>query len=110
MKILLIAVALALVTTWSVEAADSLGVLWNKNCLSCHGKDGKGETKAGKKAGVKDMTDPAYQAALKEDVAFKAIKEGLEEGGKSKMKPFKDKLTDDEIKQLFAFVKTFGKK
>ena len=31
------------------------------NCASCHGKDGKGATKAGRMAGVKDFTDAAYQ-------------------------------------------------
>jgi len=37
---------------------------WTKNCAACHGKDGKGETKAGKKADVKDLTDANYQASL----------------------------------------------
>src|SRR6266511_5361875 len=67
---------------------------WDKNCASCHGKDGKGETKAGKKAGVKDQTDPKYQASLTDDKMFQAVKEGLKEDGKEKMKPSRDKLTD----------------
>lgn len=82
---------------------------WTKHCAACHGKDGKGETKAGKKAGVKDQTDAAYQAALKDEEAFKAIKEGLTVDGKEKMKPFAEKLTDEEIKQLIAVVRSFKK-
>jgi cytochrome c553 len=82
---------------------------WTKNCASCHGKDGKGETKAGRMAGVKDQTDAQYQAGLKDDKMFAAIKDGLKEGGKEKMKPFKDKLSDDEIKALVAHVRSLKK-
>lgn len=82
---------------------------WTKHCASCHGKDGKGQTKAGKMAGVKDQTDAQYQATLKDDKIFASIKEGLKEGGKEKMKPFKDKLSDDEIKALIAHVRTLKK-
>jgi len=82
---------------------------WTKHCASCHGKDGKGQTKAGKMAGVKDQTDPQYQAGLKDDKMFTAVKEGLKEGGKEKMKPFKDKLSDDEIKALLAHVRALKK-
>lgn len=82
---------------------------WTKNCASCHGKDGKGETKAGKKAGAKDMTEAKYQAHLNDEKAMAVIKEGLKEDGKEKMKPFAEKLTDDEIKALIAKVRSFKK-
>ena len=82
---------------------------WTKHCFSCHGKDGKGQTKAGRMAGVKDQTDAQYQAGLKDDKMFTALKDGLKEGAKEKMKPFKDKLTDDEIKALIAHVRSFKK-
>lgn len=81
---------------------------WNKQCASCHGKDGKGQTKAGKLAGVKDQTDAQYQASLKDDKMFKAIKEGIKEGEKVKMKPAEG-LSDDEIKALIAHVRSFKK-
>ena len=82
---------------------------WTKHCASCHGKDGKGQTKAGKMAGVKDQTDAQYQAGLNDDKMFAAIKEGMKEGAKEKMKPFKDKLSDDEIKALVAHVRSLKK-
>jgi len=82
---------------------------WTKHCVACHGKDGKGQTKAGKMAGVKDQTDAQYQAGLKDDKMFAAIKDGLKEDGKEKMKPFKDKLSDDEIKALLAHVRSLKK-
>ena len=82
---------------------------WTRHCASCHGKDGKGQTKAGKMAGVKDQTDAQYQAGLADDKMLAAIKDGLTADGKEKMKPFKDKLSDDEIKALVAHVRTLKK-
>ncbi|MBI2950157.1 MAG: cytochrome c [Verrucomicrobia bacterium] len=83
---------------------------WEKQCAKCHGPDGKGDTKMGKKAGVKDYTDAKVLAELKDDLAFKRVKEGLKEGDKTKMKPYADVLSDDEIKALVTFVRAFGKK
>lgn len=83
--------------------------LWDKNCASCHGKDGKGDTKMGKKVEVKDYTDPKFQAEYKEEKGIKIIKEGLRENDKERMKSYAEKLSDDEIKALAVFVRTFKK-
>jgi cytochrome c553 len=83
---------------------------WTKNCASCHGKDGKGQTKAGKMADVKDFTDATYQASFTDEQSFTRIKEGLKDkNGKDRMKPFADKLKDDEIKELVAHIRTLKK-
>ena len=108
MKTTLLAATLAL-CAWSCPAAD-LQENWDKNCASCHGKDGKGETKAGKKADVKDLTDSKYQGSFSDEQMFKQIKEGMKDkNGKERMKPFGDKLTDEEIKALVAHVRAFKK-
>ena len=60
-------------------------------------------------AGAKDYTDAKVQAEIKDDQSFKNIKEGVTEKGKEKMKPFGDKLTEDEIKALVAYIRTFKK-
>ena len=82
---------------------------YEANCKKCHGEDGKGETKMGKKAGCKDYTDAKVQADLKDDKAFKSLKEGLKDGDKELMKSFAEKLSDDEIKALVAHMKSFKK-
>jgi len=82
---------------------------WSTHCMACHGKDGKGQTKAGRMAGVKDQSDATYQASLTDEKMLTSIKEGVKDGGKEKMKPFKDKLSDDEIKALIAQVRSFKK-
>ena len=80
---------------------------WNKNCSSCHGKDGKGQTTMGKKAGAKDYTDAGVQASFTDEEAFKATKEGVQKDGKAVMKPYAEKLSDDEIKELVAHIRKF---
>jgi cytochrome c553 len=79
---------------------------WDNLCAKCHGADGKGQTKIGAKLGVKDFTDAKVQADIKDDAAFKALKEGLKgDDDRTLMKPF-DTLSDDEIKALVAYVHT----
>lgn len=82
---------------------------YEKNCAKCHGPDGKGQTKMGKQSGAKDYTDPKVQEAMKDDEAIKNIKEGQKINGKEAMKPFGDKLTDDEVKALVAYMRAFKK-
>jgi cytochrome c6 len=101
--------AILTATATSVVAADAKAN-WEKHCAKCHGADGKGQTKMGKQAGAKDYTDPKVQAEIKDDSAFKAIKEGLKVNGKEAMKPSSDKLSDDEIKALIVHVRSFAKK
>src|SRR6185295_18876320 len=76
----------------SAQAADTRE-LWDKNCASCHGKDGRGDTKMGKKVDVKDYTDPKFQAEYKDDKGIKTIKEGITEKGKERMKGYAEKLS-----------------
>ncbi len=77
---------------------------WEKTCAKCHGMDGKGNTKIGKKLDIKDFTDGKYQASLKDDAMFKAIKEGLKDGERLRMKAAEG-LSDDEIKAMVAYVR-----
>jgi len=80
---------------------------WKKNCASCHGQDGKGQTMMGKKAGARDYTDAAVQASFTDEEAIKDIKEGVEKDGKTVMKPYAEKLSDDQIKELVAHIRSF---
>ena len=83
--------------------------MYEKECSKCHGEDGKGQTKMGKKLGAKDYTDAKVQAEMKDDAAFKATKEGLKDkDGKTLMKPLEG-ATDDDIKALIAYMRAFKK-
>jgi cytochrome c553 len=82
---------------------------WGASCARCHGADGKGQTNMGKRLGAKDYTDAAVQAALTDDAAFKAIKEGFKDkDGKTVMRPAEN-LSDADIKGLVAYMRTFKK-
>ena len=89
-------------------AAAPVAENWENHCTKCHGDDGKGQTKAGKKAGAKNYADPKVQAEMKEPTMIKAIAEGLNVDGKEKMKAYKDELSAEEIKALVAYVRSFS--
>ena len=61
------------------------------------------------KLSAKDLTDPKVQASFTDAKATQSIKEGVKQGGKTTMKAFGGKLTDDEIKALVAYVRTLKK-
>jgi len=105
-RVLLTAVVL-LAAAACVRAGD-VKESYEKACVKCHGADGKGDTKMGKKVEVKDLTDAKVQESFTDDKAFKAIKEGIKDGEKTKMKPAEG-LSDEEIKALVAHVRTLKK-
>ena len=107
-KLFVIVAALGMAAALSARAADAKEN-YEANCKKCHGEDGKGQTKMGQKAGCKDYTDAKVQADLKDDKAFKSVKEGLKDGDKDLMKPFGEKLSVDEIKALVAHMRSFKK-
>jgi mono/diheme cytochrome c family protein len=107
-KTLMLGLAIMAMAALSVGAADAKAI-YEKDCAKCHGPDGKGDTKMGKKAGAKDYTDAKVQAEMKDDQMAKAIKEGVKDGDTTKMKAFGDSLSDEEIKALVAYVRTLKK-
>ena len=80
---------------------------WENHCTKCHGADGKGQTKIGKKLNLKDYTDAKVQAEMKDPDMAKAIADGVFAEGKEKMKAFKEELSADEVKDLVGYVRKF---
>lgn len=81
---------------------------WENHCTKCHGEDGKGQTKVGKKLKLKDYTDAKAQAEMKDEDMIKAIADGVNDAaGKEKMKAYKGELSSDEIKELVAYIRKF---
>src|SRR5476649_1813781 len=97
----------ALVAGAAVGVAAPASENWDNNCSKCHGADGKGQTKVGKKLNLKDYTDAKVQADMKDADMTKTITDGVSDNGKEKMKAFKEELSADEIKDLVAYVRKF---
>jgi cytochrome c553 len=99
----------AIISSTGIAFAGDAAANWNQNCASCHGKDGSGSTMMGKKLGVKDYRDAKVQTAFSDAELERAIKEGVKENGKEKMKAFSAKLSDADIKALVAHIRSFKK-
>lgn len=77
--------------------------VFKEKCTMCHGPDGKGF------AAIKtpDFTDPKWQASITDDQIIETIKNGKKG---TPMPPFGDKLSEDEIKAVAAYIRSLGKK
>ena len=107
-RLLLLTVSLGLLSGAAAVYAAPVSENWENHCTKCHGDDGKGQTKAGKKLQLKDYTDAKVQAEMKDDDMIKAIAEGInDKAGKEKMKAYKAELSGEEIKDLVAYVRKF---
>jgi len=93
-------IAVMFASSGGMFAADA-SALWGQHCASCHGKDGSGNTAMGKKLGLKNYSkDQGFSDAE----AANVIK-----NGKGKMKAYKDKLSDADVKALVAYVRGLKK-
>lgn len=82
--------------------------LWKNQCAKCHGADGRGQTKAGHKLYIGDLTNPDLQAKFTDEQAFQSIKSGLKDAkGKVIMKPAR-RVTDDDVRALVAHVRSLA--
>ena len=96
MKLIIsVIVAIVFASSGAAFAADARA-LRPQHCASCHGKDGSGNTAMGKKLGVKDYTK---EQSFSDAEAANVIK-----NGKGKMKAYKGKLSDADVKALVAYV------
>lgn len=78
--------------------------LFKQKCAPCHGADGKGDTSMGKALKVRDLSSDDVQNQSDAELTE------ITENGKNKMPAYKGKLTDAQIKDLVAFVRTLKKK
>ncbi|HZT61288.1 MAG TPA: cytochrome c [Pyrinomonadaceae bacterium] len=76
-------------------------VTYEKNCATCHGKDGSARTfKSRHHEHARDLTDPKWQTDVTDERIYNTIA-----NGKGKMPAFKRKLTDEQITSLVAYVR-----
>ena len=85
-------VCLAATMAAPVLAQDSGADTFKTKCLMCHGADGTANTPAGKAFKAASFKDPMVTTKSNEELAT-VIKTG------------KDKLTDDQIKAVIAYIR-----
>jgi mono/diheme cytochrome c family protein len=91
-------------------SADDAGKkLFNAQCSTCHGVDGRGQTTAGKRAGVKDWTTGTTLSALSAADVQKMVREGRKDASGKETMPAVKTLSDDQMTALVAYVRSFQK-
>lgn len=101
-RVLLI-VVLTQIPVTTVSAADQRTQdLYKSRCQGCHGANGNA-TAIGKRLGAKNFQDPAVERMSQSRLAE------VMEDGKNKMPAQKDKLTEDEIKDLARYIKELAR-
>jgi cytochrome c553 len=81
-------------------------------CASCHGATGDAQTPIGQALSPPPTRhdDGEYMGTLTDDYLFKVIKEGGVAVGKSPMMaPWGGSLSDDDIREVVAFIRTLPK-
>jgi mono/diheme cytochrome c family protein len=95
---------MALMLTGSMSFAQSSSeALYKSKCQMCHGEKGMADSPAGKSMKVKPISDPDVKK-MNETEMVEAVKSGM-----GKMQPYKDKLTDAQIKDVVVYFRTFLK-
>ncbi len=84
-------------------AQNSGADIFKAKCAMCHGADGMGGTPAGKALKAVPFNDPAVVKAPDAELIADV------KNGKGKMTPNVAKLTDEQIKSVVAFIRTFQK-
>lgn len=103
---LLLATVALVPAAFSATAQDN----YDKHCAACHGSDGKARTRLGRKSGAKDLSDKERLGKLSDTEAFNTVKNGRKNArGEQVMDPFAAELSDKEITEIVAFVRTFSK-
>lgn len=104
-KLVLVALVLFLVAfTVTSSLAQDAAATFKAKCAMCHGPDGSGKTTMGEKFGIRDLHSADVQKQTDAQLVEIITK------GKNKMPAYDGKLTKEQIDQLVAFVRDFGKK
>jgi len=78
--------------------------LFNKNCASCHSRDGRAQTPVARQNHVQDLSECRLEGAA----IIEQILNGTHNKANTfKMPPFKDKLTRAEVESLVPLVRSF---
>ena len=107
-KMILLAAMLGLTSALTASAADAKAN-WTSLCVKCHGEDGRGQTKQGRKLKIPDLSDKKVQGLFTDDQAFKIIKEGVKDDNEKVAMKAAEGVDDDDIRALVQHIRTLKK-
>ena len=81
-------------------AAADAGTIYTRQCVTCHGRDGRGRTRKGRQTRARDMTDASWQDDVSDERLFNSIS-----NGRGKMPAFRKKISENDIDALVAYVR-----
>ncbi len=97
-------VALMAAGTMTTAFAQGPGTeIYKSKCQMCHSATGMAEFGMGKAMKVKPISDPAVKK-MTEAQMIEAVRNGM-----GKMQPYKDKLTDAQIKDSVSYFRSLTK-
>ena len=100
----IVMIALVLVSSVAIASAEGAGKnIFASKCSICHGPDGSGKTSMGKALNIADLHSAAVQKMSDADL------KNVITNGKNKMPAFKGKLTDAQMGDVLAYIRTLGK-
>ena len=85
--------------------------LYDKFCASCHGEKGDGNGPAAPKMDPKprDFTNKEAMKVMKDEHILKVVRDGKDVLPLFGMRAWKDDLTEEQINDVAAYVKSFAK-
>lgn len=111
----LVVLMLLVVEASPAASAESQGIAsgrsnYEARCASCHGASGKGDGWRTwlSRLQLRDFTDSAFMQTLSDEYLFQIIKQGGASIGKPGMPSWGQKLTDLEIKDLVAYIRSLA--
>lgn len=91
----------------SSPVARTGGELYNKYCVSCHGRDGKAQTRKAKFNHARNIADSKWQDEVTDERIYNSIVNGRNVRGN--MPGFSKKINDQEVELLVTFVRGLKK-
>lgn len=86
------------------DASDTGEQVWASRCASCHAMNGNAQTHMGRMNGARNFTEPAWQECRTDGDIRAAILRGV---AGSRMRAFREHLTDAQLEQLVQVVRGF---
>lgn len=80
---------------------------WRKQCTSCHGRNGAGQTSMGRMHKAEDLTDPEFHRTHSDEKIRKIIADGSPTN--RMMRGYGKAMSAEEIDELVKFIRTLDR-